>query len=139
MTKIASLAEVREGQDVPPLEVVAGRDALVRYAGASDDYAYQHWDHPRMVELGFEDVVVHGWLTFAYMTRAVTDWIPREVADIREFAVRYRKTTLPGPIECGGQVVRVRDGDAGLLVDLDLWAKDGRGELTTTATMTLGV
>lgn len=139
MSKIASLADLREGQEAPPLEVVAGRDTLVRYAGASDDYAYQHWDHPKMIALGFEDVVVHGWLTFAYMTRVVTDWIPPEVADIKDFAVRYRKTTLPGPIRCGGQVVRVRDGASGPLVDLELWARDGAGELTTTATMTLGL
>src|SRR5690606_23689465 len=86
MSRIAALSDVREGQEVPPLDVVATRETLVRYAGASDDYAYQHWDRHRMIELGFEDVVVHGWLTFAYMTRAVTDWIPREVADIRSFA-----------------------------------------------------
>jgi acyl dehydratase len=139
MSRITALAELREGQEVPPLEVEAGRDTLIRYAGASDDYAYQHWDRHRMIELGFKDVVVHGWLTFAYMTRAVTDWVPREAADIRSFAVRYRRTMLPGVIRCGGQVVRVERDARGPVVDLDLWARDADGEVTTTATMTLGL
>jgi acyl dehydratase len=78
---------------------------LVKYCGAADDYARQHWDHLYMTEIGFDGVVGHGWLTFAYMCRVVTDWVPLEVADIRGYAVRYHRPTLPGVLRCGAEVV----------------------------------
>ena len=134
---IRSFADVAEGQEIPVLATEIDRLALVKYAGASGDFTYVHWDHPRMVALGFPDVVVHGWLTFAHMCRAVTDWAPPEIADIRTYAVRYRKPTYPGSFTCGGRVVRRRQEAGAELLDLELWARDGQGETTTTATMTL--
>jgi len=134
---IRNLAEAQEGQEIPVLATEVDRLTLVKYAGASDDYTYVHWDHPRMIADGFPDVVTHGWLTFAYMCRAVTEWAPAEVADIRSYAVRYRKPTYPGPVTCGGRVVRRRHEAGTDLVDLELWSKDGDGQTTTTATMTL--
>jgi acyl dehydratase len=137
MTGIAAFSDLRDGQEIPTLEVEVDRQTLVKYAGASDDYAFQHWDHPRMTGQGFPDVVVHGWLTFGYICRAVTDWASPEIADIQGFAVRYRRPTYPGKITCGGRVTRVREENGRRLADLDLWARNGEGEVTTTATMTL--
>jgi len=134
---IQDFASVIEGQEIPVLTSEIDRLALVKYAGASGDFTYVHWDHPKMVGLGFPDVVVHGWLTFAHMCRAVTDWAPPEIADIRTYAVRYRKPTYPGSFTCGGRVLRRRQEAGAELLDLELWARDGQGETTTTATMTL--
>lgn len=134
---IKRFSEALEGQDIPELAMEVDRLTLVKYAGASDDYTYVHWDHPKMIELGFPDVVAHGWLTFAYMCRAVTEWAPAEIADIKSYAVRYRRPTYPGVVTCGGTVTgRRREGDAEL-IDLDLWSKDANGVVTTTAKMTL--
>lgn len=110
---------------------------MVKYCGASDDYAPVHWNHPMMVDQGFPGVVVQGWLTFAYMTQAVTNWIPLEVADVAKYAVRYRKPSFPGAMTVGGVVLDRRKEDGKKLVDLELWAKDADGAVTTTATMTL--
>jgi acyl dehydratase len=137
MKAMTSLAGLREGQKIPVLEVEIDRAALVRYAGASDDYAYQHWDHPKMVELGFPDVVVHGWLTFAHMVRAVSEWIPRELAEVATYAVRYRKPTFPGRITCGGRILGIHPGTDGPRIELELWSRDAGGEITTTASMRL--
>jgi len=137
MAAIASLADLRAGQPIPALEVAISREDLVKYAGAADDYTYVHWDHPRMTAEGFADVVVHGWLTFAHMCRAVTNWIPPELAAVQAYAVRYRRPTFPGKVACGGEVVEVCEGPQGPLVKLSLWARDADGEVTTTATMTL--
>ena len=132
-----SFDAITEGHEVPDIEVTIERADLVKYAGAADDYSYQHWDHPKMTSLGFPDVVAHGWLTFAHMARAVTDWIPQEAADITDFAVRYRRPTFPGTITCGG-AVKARRREAGAdLLDLELWSRNADGEVTTTATMTL--
>jgi acyl dehydratase len=139
MSQIAAFADVHEGQQLPELEMTIDRLSLVKYAGASDDYSFQHWDHPRMTAQGFPDVVAHGWLTFGYMCRAVNDWAPPEIADIQAFAVRYRRPTFPGRVVCGGRVVKTREENGQRLADLDLWARNGDGEVTTTATMTLAI
>ena len=135
----AALPDLAQGQEIPVVEVEIDRAALVRYAGASDDYTYVHWDQPRMLAEGHPDVVVHGWLTFAYMCQAVTDWAPPELADISSYAVRYRRPSFPGRLSCGGRVTAVREADGRRLVDLELWSKDAEGALTTTATMTLRI
>ncbi len=134
---IAKFAEVVEGQEIPVLATEVDRLGLVKYAGASDDYTYVHWDHPRMIAEGYPDVVVHGWLTFAFMCRAVTEWAPAEVADVRAYSVRYRRPTFPGAVTCGGRVTARRREGGVELVDLDLWSRDADGQITTTATMTL--
>lgn len=139
MHTIAAFADLLPGQEIPPLQMTVDTATLVRYAGASDDYAPQHWDHKLMTGQGFPGVVVHGWLTFAYMCQAVTNWLPREIADITHFSVRYHRPTFPGLVLCGGKVAATRVEDDARLVDLQLWAKDGGGEVTTTATMTLAV
>jgi len=125
------------GQEVPPLRQHVEAATLVRYAGASEDYAHQHWDHLYMVERGFSGVIVHGWLTFAYMCRAVTDWIPREVADVADFSVRYHRPNYLGEIVCSGRVVGKSEQDGVRKVELDLAATTEADELTTTARMTL--
>lgn len=119
------------GDAVPPLELTVTRADLVRYAGAADDYVRQHWDHPFMIENGFPDVAVHGWLTFAHMCRAVDRWLVPAEWLIDGYSVRYRQPTYPGAMVCGGSVV-ASDGQR---LELDLWAKDGQGATTTTAAM----
>lgn len=121
------------GAAVPALELTVTREDLVRYAGAADDYVRQHWDHPFMLANGFPDVAVHGWLTFAHMCRAVTDWLTPDEWSISGYAVRYVLPTFPGGLTCGGEVVA---GD-GSTVELALWARNAAGQVTTGATMVL--
>jgi acyl dehydratase len=110
---------------------------LVKYCGAADDYARQHWDHLYMTEMGFDGVVGHGWLTFAYMCRIVTDWVPLEVADIRSYAVRYHRPTLPGVLRCGAEVVGKNKASGKGRLELRLWAKDAAGQMIASSPMTL--
>jgi acyl dehydratase len=133
MAKIATYADVRKGQQIPELEHEITPLTLVKYCGAADDYAQQHWDHVYMTGLGFPSVVGHGWLTFAHMCQAVTDWIPLEIADIKSYAVRYHRPTLPGIVRCGGEVIRTDDD--GRTVELALWAKDGDGTVIASSPM----
>ena len=125
-----AFGEIAPGEQIPRLSVVVTRGDLVRYAGAADDYVPQHWDRPFMIESGFPDVIVHGWLTFAHMCRSVEIWLPPERARMAQFSVRYLEPTFPGPIECGGVVVS-RDSES---IDLALYASEANGNRTTTAT-----
>ena len=134
MPKVASIAQLAPGSVVPELSQTITTHDLVKYCGAADDYARQHWDHLYMTEHGFPGVIVHGWYTFAVMCKAVTDWIPLEIADIATYAVRYHRMTRPGAVSCGGEVASI---SASGRVELKLWAKDADGAVTTTASMTL--
>jgi acyl dehydratase len=123
----------KPGDLVPNMAVSISREDLVRYAGAADDYVRLHWDHPYMIGKGFPDVAVHGWLTFAHMSRAVTDWMLPAEWNISKYAVRYLRPTYPGALLCGGTVESCSVSE----VRLALWARDGDGTPTTTASMIL--
>ena len=129
--------DIQVGDEIPPLSQDVDAEMLVRYAGASEDYNHQHWDHLYMVERDFPGVMVHGWLTFAYMCRTVTDWIPREIADVSDYSVRYHRPNYLGIINCSGEVVGKHDQDGARKIDFDLQAKTDTGEVTTTARLTL--
>ncbi len=116
------------GDTIPELVVQIGREDLIRYAGAADDYVRQHWDHPFMVDNGFPDVAVHGWLTFAHMCRAVTESFASERWAIERYTVRYLRPTFPGKLTCGG---RISAADASG-VEVELWGIDEAGEKTTS-------
>jgi acyl dehydratase len=123
------------GQSVPEQRFELDTLDFVKYCGASDDYARQHWDHLYMSANGFPGVVGHGWLTFAKMCKIVTDWIPLELADITRYAVRYHRPTLPGRLRCGGEVVGKDPGARTL--ELSLWARSADDQLIASAPTSL--
>jgi acyl dehydratase len=137
MAAVSSIHDIRPGDVIPVLRKIVDRVDLVRYAGASDDYIYLHWDRQRVQDEGFPDVVVHGWLTFAYMCQAVGAWIPRELADMQSYSVRYLRTMHPGIVECSGRVLDVEQGESGRSIQLELWATDAEGQVTTSGKMRL--
>jgi acyl dehydratase len=130
---IARLVDALPGDTLPPLAVEIDRSALIRYAGAADDYVRQHWDHSFMIGQGYPDVVVHGWLTTAHMLRALTGWVPPAVATLARYAVRYRRPIFPGTLHCGGTVTRSAAGEA----EVALWARNADGATLATGTALL--
>jgi acyl dehydratase len=134
MDRISSIAQISAGTAVPIYARTINTLDLVKYAGATDDYARQHWDHRFMVEMGFPGVILHGWLTLGLMCEAVARWIPPEVADVVNYEVRYHRPTFPGLVTCGGEITAV---EAQGRADLKLWAKDEEFVVTTTAALTL--
>jgi acyl dehydratase len=129
--------ELVAGTDIPLLQREIGTEDLVRYAGASDDYSRQHWDHAYMVSRGFPGVIVHGWLTFAVMCQAVSRFIPPEVADISAFAVRYHRPHGPGPMTCGGRLTRTSAARGRSQAEFEVWTRDSKGDITATASLTM--
>lgn len=132
-----SVEQLHEGQELPQLERHISAEDLVRYAGASNDYSRQHWDHAYMVSEGFPGVIVHGWLTFAVMCEAVHGWIVPETADITSFSVRYHRPHLPGHMSCGGRVARIVTDAPAPHAELELWARDASGATTASARVML--
>jgi acyl dehydratase len=129
--------ELHIGMQAPEQRFEVDTLTLVKYCGAADDYARQHWDHLYMTQMGFDGVVGHGWLTFAHMCRTVTEWVPLEVADIRAYAVRYHRPTLPGALHCGAEITGKDEAAGKRRLTLKLWARDAAGEIIASSPMTL--
>lgn len=127
---------IRVGDELPPFERTIDTSQLVRYAAASGDFEPQHWDHLYMVAHGFPGVIVHGWFTFAVACEAAARWIPPEVAEVREFSVRYHRVQLPGPVRCGGRVAAVGSG-TDRTAELALWVRGADDVDTMTAIVRL--
>ena len=121
------------GDALPDLRVRISNEMIVRYCGAADDYSPQHWNPDQMRALGFDDIIAHGWLTFAHMCRVAQAWAPPEAADIVAYEVKYKRTVYAGEASYGGSVLAVRGKEA----DLELWARNAAGELSATASITV--
>jgi hypothetical protein len=71
------------------------------------------------------------------MCRTVTDWVPLEIADIRGYAVRYHRPTLPGVLHCGAEITGKDEAGVKRHLTLKLWARDSAGEIIASSPMTL--
>ena len=131
--------DVAVGEELPPL--VKGpieQIQLTRYAGASGDFNPIHQDHEFAKAAGMGDVFAHGMLSMGFLAQSVTDWFG--VGTVRKLGVRFAALVRLGDvITCRGNVVAKRppkDGDGPVLVDLELWAENQKGEKVITGKAT---
>jgi acyl dehydratase len=130
-------AQVAIGDRLPDLPFeIKGAD-IVRFAGAVDDYADPHWNHPFMVAHGLPGVIVHGWFTFSVMCKVVEQWFPPQVADYREFSVRYTRTNLAGNGRYAASVREKSVANGEQRVMLDLWAENDQGQRMAEGSVTV--
>ena len=92
--------EVGYGFDGP--EVAISREMIAEFAAASFDHNPLHWDDKYMTETefaggkSFDDVIAHGLMTYAFMTRAMTDWLWPDNGEHRRLETRFRQPIYPG-------------------------------------------
>ena len=141
MTRLR-VADVAEGDELPPLTVRVTRADLVRYAGASGDFNPIHWNERIAREVGLPGVIAHGMLTMALANRLVSDWVGDPAAVI-ECAARFVRP-IPVPdddigarLEIGGKVAEVSaDGTAKVTMTVRVDGKQVLGR--PTARVALG-
>ena len=76
------------GMELPALQVEPiSRMTLALFAGASGDHQPSHIDIDAARAKGREDVIAHGMLIMAYMSRMVTDLVPQD--RVRTFSTRF--------------------------------------------------
>jgi acyl dehydratase len=97
------VSEVREGDELPPLQVSVTRADLVRYAGASGDFNPIHWNERIAKEVGLPDVIAHGMLTMALAGRLVSDWTGDPGA-ITRYSTRFTRPVVVPDDELGAVV-----------------------------------
>ncbi len=118
--------DVQVGDELPAASYPLTRLDLVRYAGASGDFNYIHWNQRIATSVGLPDVIAHGMLTMATAARLVTDWAG-DPAAVVEYGVRFTKPVVVPDDDHGALlevtgVVAVKDEQA-RTVRVDLVAK----------------
>ncbi len=129
--------DVEAGTELPTLIKQPTTQQLVMWAGASDDYYQIHYDKDFAQANRLPGVIVHGWLTFSFVTQLVTDWIGDE-GTVRKVGCSYRGMNFPGEDTiCKGKVTKKYVEDGQHVVECEVWAENPRGEILVPANATV--
>src|SRR5690348_16030041 len=111
---------------------------LTRYAGASGDFNPIHQDEEFARAAGMGGVFAHGMLSMGFVAQAVTDWAG--AGRVRKVGVRFAALVrLKDVVTCRGRVVGTSQKDGVNLVELDIWAENGKGEKVVTGKATVAL
>ena len=108
-------------------------DSLRRFARASGDHNPIHLDQATARAAGYEDVIVHGMLSMAFVGRVLTTWFPQ--CDLRAFSVRFVAMTPVGSeLRVTGEVEEIVDAGARRLAHIVLRVTRDDGACTLEGT-----
>jgi 3-oxocholest-4-en-26-oyl-CoA dehydrogenase beta subunit len=128
-----SLAEVRVGDELPPLDVPLTAAVIVGGALASRDYTPVHHDRAAARAQGLDDVIMNILTTNGYVGRFVTDWAGPDAA-VRGLAVKLGAPNLPGDtMRLRGKVLAVEPGAGTVTVEVvgkNSWGNHVEGKVT---------
>jgi acyl dehydratase len=96
---------VAVGDQLPAASYPVTRFDLVRYAGASGDFNFIHWNERFATSVGLPNVIAHGMFTMATAGRFVSDWAGDPGA-IQEYGVRFT-SMVPVPDDGQGATIEV--------------------------------
>ncbi|MDP6344898.1 MAG: MaoC family dehydratase [Alphaproteobacteria bacterium] len=139
MPETLAYQDIDVGWQFPGPKVAVSREMIKEFAAASFDHNPLHWDDDYLAETTFaghkkfDDVIAHGLMTYAIMTRAMTDWLWPDVGEHRRLETRFRQPVYPGDeIEVRGQVVDKRETKQGRWLVCALTVTNQRGETVAT-------
>ncbi|MEV6929183.1 MaoC/PaaZ C-terminal domain-containing protein [Dactylosporangium sp. NPDC051485] len=124
------MTAVTVGEEIGPL--VTGpvtRQLLALFAGASGDRNPLHIDIDYAKAAGRDDVIAHGMLSMAWLSRLVVERFgPQSLTSLQ---VRFLSPTpVHAVVHCRGVVTAVAEQAAGTAVQLDLWSDLDDGTTT---------
>jgi hydroxyacyl-ACP dehydratase HTD2-like protein with hotdog domain len=118
--------DVEIDYEIPTLTVAVTETQLFFFSAATYNGHRIHYDKDwaRDVE-GYDNVLVHGPLQAALLSRSLTDWIGA-AGRLVEFSVQNRAIAYPGQeLVFGGVVIGKKSMDADALVYLDIACRRG--------------
>lgn len=129
----------RVGQQLAPLTLgPLTRTMLALYAGGSGDHNPLHLDPEFARSAGLPDVIGHGMLTMALLARYVTHLVPQTA--LQSYSVRFLDMARVGDaIICSGSVQEIFENESGRLLQLQLSAARGNGEVLVSGTATIAL
>jgi hydroxyacyl-ACP dehydratase HTD2-like protein with hotdog domain len=139
MTRQLCYEDIETGTAITPLTVSVTETQMFFFSAATYNGHRIHYDKDfaRNVE-GYDNVLVHGPLQAALLSRALTDWIGGD-GRLVAFSVQNRAIAHPGQeLTFGGVVTDKRITDGVAQVDLDIFCRRGEDVLMPgTATVAL--
>lgn len=129
MAKQICFEDVEVGMELPSIIKRPTTRQLVKWAGASADYAELHYDKDMALNAGLPGVIVHGQLTSSFLGQVLTDWIGEE-GSIMKMECNWKRMHFPGEeVTCKGKVSnKYVEGDKNVVV-CDLWSENPKGEV----------
>jgi len=139
MTLPSSYDAVAVGLELPGPAVDVDRAMIREFATASFDHNPLHWDDAFLDQTTFagdkqfDDVIGHGLMTYALMTRVMTDWLWPDAGEHRRLETRFRQPVYPGDrVSVGGRVIDKRQTRDGNWVVCEITVTNQRGETVAT-------
>ncbi|MFC1945844.1 MaoC/PaaZ C-terminal domain-containing protein [Chloroflexota bacterium] len=122
--------DITEGQELPVLVKQPSTQQIAKFAGASGEFAKIHYDKDFAINSGLPGVIAHGWLTFSFMTNAVTGWMGKQ-GMLKKIGVSYRGVHPAGEdIYCKAKVTKKYAANNEHLVELEIWTENSKGQRT---------
>ena len=139
MAKEVFIEDIEAGTEIPTLVKHPTTRQLVKWAGASSDFAEIHYDKDIAIARDLPGVVVHGALKASWLGQLLSDWIG-EAGVLKELKCQYRGLNVPGvDLFCKGKVIKTYDEDGEHLVDCEVWTENEKGERTSIGTATVAL
>ena len=121
-------ATVREGDELPALEVQPGLGMVIRYCALNWNFPPFFYDPEAARAVGMPGTIVPGPLKLGLLYRAIDEWLG-DAGFVRHVLAAHRRPDLTNrPLVVAGRVVRVYDEDGAPCADLELAVVNEQGE-----------
>ena len=126
-------AALREGDEIPALEVAPGLAQVIRFCALSWVFPPFFYDIEAARAQGMPGTLVPGPLKLGLVYRAVHEWIG-DAGWVRHVRAAHRRPDITGrPIVITGQVARVYEEDGARRADLELFVINQDGQPSVRA------
>ena len=117
------MRDLAVGSAIPSRSYVINRQTLIEYANASGDQNPIHQNEEFAKSVGLPNVIAHGMLTMALVSRFVAQWAG-DVSKVKEFSARFTKpVVVPADVDVELIVSAVIDEVTARSVTLDITAE----------------
>jgi len=132
-------ASLKVGDEIPALSTdPISRLTLALYAGASGDHNPIHVDLDFARRHGMDDVLAHGMLASAYLSRMLTNWLPQDA--LISFEIRFVAITkVHDELACRGRITErfEEEGEQRARVELSIVSQHGETKVVGDAVVRL--
>jgi acyl dehydratase len=121
-------SDIYPGQELPTLERTVGFHNWNRYAAVNDEFVNIHMDDTAGQAAGYPSAFGMGNLQYAYLHILLHQWMG-DAGRIVSLRCQFRAPVLKGAkVTARGVVTALRPQDDEVLVELEIWTENERGE-----------
>ena len=132
-------ATIAVGDELPSFQREGTFHHWNRYAAVNDEFVPIHMDDGAGQEAGYDSAFGMGNIQWAYLHNMLRAWVG-EQGRILKLGVQFRSPFLRGRTTTAhGTVTAVRPEGNDVLVDLDVWTIDDKGNKMAPGTATVAV